>query len=102
MRPSVIVLSVYFCLASFSSEAAAIHDAAQKGDVTAIAAALDMGANVNESDGTATPLYYAVRRGHFEAAKLLIERGADVNMPSALGALPLAPAAGRGKIEFIK
>jgi cytochrome c len=102
MRASVIVLSVYFCLAPLSSEAAAIHDAAQKGDVAAIAAALDTGANVNESDGTATPLYYAVRRGHFEAAKLLIERGADVNMPSALGALPLAPAAGRGKIEFIK
>jgi cytochrome c len=42
-------------------------------------AALDAGAGVNESDGRATPLYLAVKGGHFAAAKLLIERGADVN-----------------------
>ena len=67
------------------SHAAAIHDAAQKGDVAAITAALDAGAGVDESDGTATPLYYAVWMGHTEAAKLLIERGADVNAPTIFG-----------------
>jgi len=57
--------------------------------------------SVNESDGTATPLYYAVRRGHLEAARLLIERGADVNARTKLG-LPLVAAAVKGKVEFIK
>jgi cytochrome c len=104
MRALIISLLVWVCLyfVPSTSHAAVIHDAAQKGDVAAIVAALDAGVNVNESDGTATPLFYAISRRHFEAAKLLIERGADVNKPSALGALPLAPAAGQGKIEFIK
>jgi hypothetical protein len=65
-------------LAPLPSHAAAIHDAAKKGDVAAISAALEAGANINESDGAATPLYYAVQGAQFGAAKLLIERGADV------------------------
>jgi hypothetical protein len=94
MRAIIIFLSVCFCLMPLPSQAAAIHEAAKKGDVAAIAAALDAGVGVNESDGTATPLYYAVRRGHLAAARLLIERGADVNASSALGT---PPGAGRGK-----
>ena len=64
------------------SLAAPIHNAAKTGDVAAITAALDAGADVNASDGTATPLYFAVRRGHLEAAKLLIERGAEARAVS--------------------
>ena len=45
------------------SHAAAIHDAAKKGDVAAITAALDAGAGIDESDGSATPLYFAVWAG---------------------------------------
>lgn len=83
------------------SHAAAIHDAAMAGDVAAITAALDAGADVNESDGTATPLYLAVFMGHLQAAKLLIERGADVNAPTALG-LPLMAAMGEDKIDLLR
>ncbi len=85
MRLKIMLLSICLCLIPLTSHAAAIHDAAKKGDVTAIAAALDAGVGVNESDGTATPLYYAVRRGHLAAAKLLIERGADVNGSTRMG-----------------
>ncbi|WP_419695657.1 ankyrin repeat domain-containing protein [Mesorhizobium muleiense] len=74
-----VLLFILLVLAPIASHAAAIHDAAKTGDVAAIAAALDAGADVDESDGQATPLYLAVRGGHFAAAKLLIERGADVN-----------------------
>ncbi|TJW82216.1 MAG: ankyrin repeat domain-containing protein, partial [Mesorhizobium sp.] len=76
-----LLLFIALLLVHFPVElrAAAIHDAAKKGDVAAITAALDAGAGVDESDGSATPLYLAVRAGHFAAAKLLIERGADVN-----------------------
>ncbi|MFD2058034.1 ankyrin repeat domain-containing protein [Mesorhizobium calcicola] len=78
--------------------AAAIHDAATKGDVAAITAALDAGAGVDESDGKATPLYLAVKGGQFAAAKLLIERGADVN---AAPTRPFGscPHAGFGKTQ---
>ncbi len=80
MRMSLLFIPLL--LAPIVSHATAIHDAAMKGDVAAITAALDAGAGVDESDGRTTPLYLAVRGGHFAAAKLLIERGADVNAAS--------------------
>jgi cytochrome c len=84
------------------SHAAAIHDAAMKGDVAGITAALDAGAGVDESDGKATPLYLAVRGGHFAAAKLLIERGADVNAaPTPLLGPALMPALAKRRIDLI-
>jgi cytochrome c len=104
MRAPIISLLVWVCLyiVPSTSHAAAIHDAAKKGDVAAISAALDAGANINESDGTATPLYYAVLVAQLAAAKLLIERGADVNTVSSLGDTPLGPAVGRRNIELIR
>jgi hypothetical protein len=104
VRAPFIGLLVWACLyfVPSISHAAAIHDAAKKGDVAAISAALDAGANINESDGTATPLYYAVLVAQLEAAKLLIDRGADVNTVSALGDTPLGPAVGRRNIELIR
>jgi cytochrome c len=100
MRAGMLLL-ICFCLMPLTSHAAAIHDAAKKGDIAAIAAALDAGANVNEPDGYATPLYYAVSRQHLDAAKLLIERGADVNAGSKIGGPPLMAAAAKDKLELI-
>ena len=65
-----------------AAKAAALHDAAIEGDITAIAAALDAGADVNEvgGKGEATALYYAVLARSMDAARLLIGRGADVRI----------------------
>jgi len=95
------LLFACFAVTPLTSQAAVIHDAAKKGDVAAVAAALDAGADVNERDGFATPLYYAVSRQHLDAAKLLIERGADVNAGSKVGVPPLMAAVAKGKLEFI-
>ena len=55
---------------------------------------LDLGAKVNgqqpNSDG---PLIFAVQNHQVEAARLLIERGADVNRPGDKGRTPLMHAA---------
>src|SRR5262245_7193964 len=101
MRLRIILLLTCFCLAPLTSRAAAIHDAAKKGDVAAIVAALDAGADVNEREHMATPLYYAVKRGHFAAAKLLIERGADVNAPMEYWGEPLMVAAVQGRVDLM-
>jgi cytochrome c len=96
-----MLLLICFCLIPLTSQAAAIHDAAKKGDIAAIAAALDAGANVNDFDVFATPLYYAVNRQHLDAAKLLIERGADINAGTKMGEPPLMAAVARNRLEFI-
>jgi cytochrome c len=98
----VVCLSICLCLVPLPSHAAAIHDAAKKGAIAALSAALEAGANINQSDGTATPLYHAVNGAHLGAAKLLIERGADPNAQSVLGITPLGIAIGKRNIELMK
>jgi cytochrome c len=100
MRIFVLLILMMY-LAPSMSLAAPIHDAAKKGDLAAITAALDAGADANGKDVFATPLYYAVKGGHLEAAKLLISRGANVETPSIWGP-PLLPAVFDGRIEFVR
>ena len=84
------------------SYGAAIHDAAKTGDVSAITGALEAGADVNESDGWATPLWYAARRGHEDAVKLLITSGADVKLVTKSSGPPLIGAIDRKNAMLIK
>ena len=57
-----------------------INLAASTGDIEAVKQYLDAGGDVNAKDKVATPLFYAAHFGHKEIAKLLIEKGADVNL----------------------
>lgn len=77
-----LLFILMICLEPSISLATPLHDAAKAGDVAAITAALDSGADIEVNEGGGTPLYFAVKRGHLEAAKLLIERGADVSVGS--------------------
>ena len=53
-----------------------LYDAVRKGDVAAVTAALDKGADVNAKFRYgATALFKAAERGHTEIAKLLLDRG---------------------------
>jgi ankyrin repeat protein len=58
-----------------------IHDAAARGDVDGVLAALAAGAPVDERDPARgrTPLMAASQSGSRSVARLLLERGADVN-----------------------
>jgi uncharacterized protein len=58
-----------------------LYEAVRKGDVAAVTAALDRGADVNAKFRYgATALFKAAERGHVEIAKLLLDRGADVKV----------------------
>ncbi len=92
--------TLWACLA-YAVEAAPIHDAAKADDVRALAAELDRGVSVDDSDGSATPLYYAVTKGKPNAVKLLIERGADVSASTKWGP-PIINAAWNGDEAILK
>lgn len=102
MRIPLLFVMIGLMLAPLCAEASVLHDAARKGDAAAIAEALGNGANINERDGLATPLYYAVRLGHYAAAKLLIERGADVNAPTDYWGDPLMMAVKIGRVDLME
>lgn len=96
-----LLLMLMICLGPSMSLAAALHDAAKTGDVAVIAAALDAGADINAIDGGGTPLYYAVKRGHLAAAKLLIERGADIIVGSNYWGDVLTIATGNRRVDLM-
>lgn len=78
-----------------------LKNAAARGDINAVKALLDKGADVNEWDfGTA--LMTAAFRGHTDVVKLLIDRGADVNAMFQLGGSALGLAAEEGHADIVK
>jgi cytochrome c len=101
----VALLFSLLCFYFFPSAllAGTLHDAAKKGDIAAITAALDGGSKIDEVDsiGKATALYYSVTAGHLEATRFLISRGADVNHVSNWG-VPILNAAFKGHSEVLK
>jgi cytochrome c len=91
-----------FGLTTVAAQASEIHDAAKKGDLAAIAALLEAGADVNDTDGVASPLTYALIKSHPEAAKLLVAHGADVNAASKMGGSPLMIAVTKGQPGMVE
>jgi len=70
---------------------APIHFAARQGHIASVAALLDGGVNINSlSTGDKTSaLLIATINGHFDLAKMLLDRGADPNLAAENGATPL-------------
>ena len=69
----------------------ALHHAVRQGNLEAVKALLESGANVNDTtdtDGT-TPLLEATINGQYDVALYLIEKGADVNRVAKTGFTPL-------------
>lgn len=70
---------------------APLHYAARQGSIAATVALLDEGANINEvtQSEQSTPLVLAIANGHLDLAKVLVDRGADVNKANVMGVTPL-------------
>jgi uncharacterized protein len=70
---------------------APIHFAARQGYTESVTALLDNGVSVDAltTGDKSSPLLIATINGHFDLAKMLLERGADPNLASENGATPL-------------
>lgn len=98
-KPAIVIICIVLCAPNLA-QAGPLHEAAKAGDIAQIELLLAQGADINESTGLATPLYYAINGQHAEAAQLLIEHGADVNAKSTWGR-PLHAAAVKGMTEIV-
>lgn len=78
--------------------------ATRKGDLAKVKALLDKGVSANaKSDYGQTPLFFACDRGYLEIVKLLVERGADVNVEDTFyHATALSWAAQKNRTEIVK
>lgn len=85
------------------SEIDAFIDACFLGDVEAVTALLDAGADVNAAEGQhlTTPLHAAVRGESLAVITLLLERGAAVDARDISGRTPLWAAAERGFLSGV-
>ena len=81
-----------------------LFEAVRKGDVAAVTAALDRGADVNAKFryGT-TALFKAAERGYAEVAKVLLDRGADVKVKDTFyGATAMTWALDNKHVDVVK
>src|SRR5215216_1981010 len=101
----LLAFALLACVAASAQDAnEEFFAAARRGDAAALKAFLDKGVDVNSKTRYgATALSYACDKGHVEVVRLLIERGADVNVRDTFyGEVPLGWAAGKGHVEIIK
>jgi ankyrin repeat protein len=79
-------------------------EAVRRGDLAAVTALLDKGADVNARFRYgATALFKAAERGHTEIVKLLLARGADVTVKDTFyGATAMTWALDNGHVETIR
>jgi outer membrane protein assembly factor BamB len=80
-----VVLLLLTCLLGAQTPASdandALWDAARSGDTARVAAVLDKGVDVNaKARYGATALFFAADKGHLETVKLLVARGAEINL----------------------
>ena len=78
-------------MVGFQGGLTALHLAVREGQTDVVNALLEAKADINHqtpADKT-TPLLLATINGHYDLAKLLLERGADPNIASDAGATPL-------------
>ena len=81
-----------------------LWNAARAGDAARVAAALDKGADVNSGNRyKAGALFFAADRGHVEVIKLLLDRGANINVQDTFYKMrPIVMALMNGHADAVK
>jgi outer membrane protein assembly factor BamB len=98
----LIATALYAQQPSSAVKGDALLDAARSGDRARVATLLDEGVDVNTlSRYNVSALGFAAERGHLDVVRLLVERGADVNVTDSFyGSRPLDFALRGGHLEI--
>jgi ankyrin repeat protein len=83
---------------------AAIHAAAQSGNVNRVRNRLNAGTNVNEPNlhFRYTPLHFAAKSGRLDTVRFLLDRGASVDARTAYKETPLLLASAQGYVNVVE
>ncbi|MBA63249.1 MAG: hypothetical protein CMJ76_12900 [Planctomycetaceae bacterium] len=81
-----------------------LYKAAEQNDIARVKQLLAEGVEIDQTAGSdgETALHRAITRRSTEAAKILIEAGADINKPRSDGQTPLEMARVRNRTEILK
>jgi hypothetical protein len=83
-----------------------LHEAVVKNDIAQVRRLLQKGADINQlglrRHGYGSALHIAVREGHLDIAKLLIDRGAEIDVLDRKDFTPLHNSAWNGNLEMTK
>jgi len=107
VRPRLLALAVacaFTLVARAENPREALWDAVRGGDVKAVAAALDKGADVNaRNEIGVSAIWIAASKGKIDVVELLVRRGADVNARDLIWyQTPLSTAAGGLNTDLVK
>ncbi|MDZ7778805.1 MAG: ankyrin repeat domain-containing protein [Gemmatimonadota bacterium] len=99
-RVNVLGALLATLLVTAGSTDSPVADAAQRGDVEAVVALLEQGADVNAAQGDGmTALHWAARKGNAELAEVLLYAGASTEATTRLGGYTALHLASRSRNE---
>lgn len=97
----IVIIGLLLVILSNSCPAQLVK-AIKKGDVKEMEKLIVAGADVNKKSVGATPLYWAAYKNSYEAARLLLDKGANINEGMSNGWNPIHIAAKKGNAEVVK
>jgi ankyrin repeat protein len=100
---AAFMITAFAPMASAQQPAAAMFDAANRGDVTALKRLIAGGASLDPTDREGrTPMLVAVAGNHTDAAAALIDAGANINAQAANQDTPWLLAGALGRAEILR
>jgi ankyrin repeat protein len=100
-----VIVLIFASNLTFAQHRSKLHEPAGKGDLEAVKAMIEDGADADKKDiAGQTPLMYAAESGSLEVVKYLVENGADVDAMSGKQGrgTPLIYATATNQVEVVK